>query len=61
MLLATIDSSIILIALDIFRRIDLDPLTPSEHELPTQDHGMPLGRLGQCAGMSPRSSRVSAF
>src|SRR4051794_23737218 len=29
MLLATINSSIILIALDIFRRIDLDPLTPA--------------------------------
>ena len=44
MLLATINSSIILIALDIFRRIHLDPLT-GEHELPTQDHGMPAGRL----------------
>jgi hypothetical protein len=29
MLLATINSSIILIALDIFRRIHLDPLTPA--------------------------------
>ncbi len=30
MLLATINSSIILIALDIFRRIHLDPLTPAK-------------------------------
>jgi hypothetical protein len=29
MLLATINSSIILIALDIFRRIHLDPVTPA--------------------------------
>jgi hypothetical protein len=29
MLLATINSSIILIALDIFRKIHLDPLTPA--------------------------------
>jgi len=30
MLLATINSPIILIALDIFRRIHLDPLTPAD-------------------------------
>src|SRR5438874_12594792 len=34
MLLATINSSIILIALDIFRRIHLDPLTPANTNYP---------------------------
>src|SRR5438477_8916717 len=48
MLLATINSSIILIAFDIFRRIHLDPLTPANTNYLLKDHGMPAGRLGQC-------------
>jgi hypothetical protein len=60
MLLATINSSIILIALDIFRRNPSRPADAGEHELPTQDHGMPAGRLRQCAGMTPEYESDSA-
>jgi hypothetical protein len=52
MLLATINSSIILIALDIFRRIHLDPLTPADTNY-YSGLGMPAGRLRQRSGMSP--------
>ena len=45
MLLATINSSIILIALDILPQDPSRSADAGEHELPTQDHGMPAGRL----------------
>ena len=60
MLLATINSSIILIALDIFRRIHLDPLTPANTNYLHRATacllvGWSAGRLGQRAGMSPET------
>jgi hypothetical protein len=50
MLLATINSSIILIALDIFRRIHLDPLTPANtNYLLRTTACMLVGRRGSTA------------
>jgi hypothetical protein len=63
MLLATINSSIIPHRT---RHLPQDPSRPAdagEHELPTQDHGMPAGRLGQRPlarpfGAGPRKSAI---
>ena len=51
LLMATINSSIVLIALpDIFRGIGIDPLGPRQHQLPAvDDHGIP-GRHGGAGG-----------
>jgi hypothetical protein len=59
MLLATINSSIILIALDIFRRIHLDPLTPANTNYLLRTTACLLVRLGQCSGMSPERAELS--
>ena len=56
-LMATINSSILLIALpDIFRGIQLNPLAPGQHVLlPVDPHGIHAGH--QRAGGQPRAHR----
>jgi hypothetical protein len=58
MLLATINSSIILIALDIFRRIHLDPLTPANTNYLLRTTACLL--VGWARVLSPEGQRQSA-
>ena len=57
MLLATINSSIILIALDILRRIHLDPLTPANTNYLLRTTACLL--VGCASVLSPDGSKLS--